>query len=183
MDSPPTSPSPAPIHNADSEVERWKNELQHWLGLDVEIWDSEAKRPLHDQGDFAASFCQYTSILSDISSTGQPGFITEQIPLMIAATPLSFLTDRRWIAVSPLLCRPLQKSDGVAAMANLLNRGLSDFRIWCKQQAIGNPEWYAKLGAAFVIQQIQRQQIESLDQQISAYAAAHHTADNFSTVS
>lgn len=183
MDSPSPRPSPAPIHNTDSEVERWKKEIQHWLGLDVEIWDSEAKRPLHDQGDFAASFCQYTSILNDISSTGQPGFITEQIPLMIAATPLSFLTDRRWIAVSPLLCRPLQKSDDVAAMANLLNRGLSDFRTWCKQQVIGNPEWYAKLGAAFVIQQIQRQQIGSLDQQIRAYAAAHHTADNLSTVS
>jgi hypothetical protein len=81
------------------------------------------------------------------------------------------------------LCRPLQQTDDIASMANLMNRRLSDFRSWCQNQLTGSPEWYAKLGAAFVIQQIQRQQIETLDQQISLYAEAHHSAANRATVS
>lgn len=165
-----SSPGPRddskPRDKSELEAQHWKNELQSWLGLEVEIWDAAARRPLEGERQIATSYCQYTSILNDISVTGQPGFIIERIPLIIAATPLTFLTDRQWIAVSPFLCRPLQQSDDVAAMANLLNRGLSDFRNWCGQQSIGNPEWYSKLGAAFVIQQIQRQQIEWLDQQI-----------------
>jgi hypothetical protein len=183
MESSSKSLSSPPFSSPDFEAKYWTQELRNWLGLDVEIWDAIEKNPIDGEGHLATSFCRYTGILSEIDATGQPGFVTEKSPLIIAATPLSFLTDRHWIAVSPLLCRPLQQTDDIASMANLMNRRLSDFRSWCQNQLTGSPEWYAKLGAAFVIQQIQRQQIETLDQQISLYAEAHHSAANRATVS
>lgn len=182
MESSSISSSP-PFSSTDFDAQHWTTELQNWFGLDVELWDANEKNPVDGDGHLATSFCRYTGILSEIHATGQPGFVTEKSPMVIAATPLSFLTDRRWIAVSPLLCRPLQQTDDIASMANLMNRGLSDFRSWCRKQPTGSPEWYAKLGAAFVIQQIHRQQIEMLDQQISQYAEAHHSAAKRATVS
>ena len=175
--------SSPPLSSLDFDAKHWTTELQNWFGLDVEIWDATEKNPVNGEGNLATSFCRYTGILSEIQTTGQPGFVTEKSPLIIAATPLSFLTDRHWIAVSPLLCRNLQQTDDIAPMANLMNRGLSDFRCWCQKQSTGCPEWYAKLGAAFVIQQIQRQQIETLDRQISQYAEAYQSAANRATVS
>jgi len=161
-------------------AEQLATELHDWLGLDVELWDAATRSRLVGEARCGETLCENTSVLDDLLEKGQASFVSECDPVLVAGLPLTFVPVHRWVAVFPILARPLEQLDDLRGIGELLGIEPEEVITWGGNQSICAPEMCLRLCTAYLSNRLQERQLEKLGDELQA--ARRRLSANFEEI-